>query len=340
MILFVPSLFLATVIGYFFFYFDGNVFGPRYYYETAFYLPLLAALGIETLVGYAKRLAIPQVITLPLGAFAAAALLFTAGWVLPPLFARYVKGFWGVEKSLSETVAQQGISHAVVFVNDEELIGSGFAVMRHDDWDRNEVIYVRDLGDRANSALMHYYRDRRFYRARYEKLQANDAPPTITPLTEPELPPLYLVTEMEDKHYPLRGDPDYCNEYPGRADLLRYIALPHPDQMGVSFSKKGIFCRFRKAGEFYTFGQHFLVPGNYTIDFVGVAGPIMGRFRLFADDTFLGTLDFTAPRYEKATRTVSADFTTGFHLFRLEPEETSGERYFLLDFIEWYIRGA
>ncbi len=333
---FFTMIFLSTVVGYFFFYFDGNVFGPRYYYETASYLPLLAALGIEVLGEQIRRLPRQKFIITPLTGLAAAGIVFTLLFVLPPLFARYAKGFWGVEKSLSETIEKMGITNAVVFVSDEELIGSGFAEMRHDDWDKNAVIYVRDLGDRANSALMHYYHGRRFFRARYAKLQANDDPPVVTPLAEPELPPTYLVTEMEDKRYPLRGEPDYCNEYPGRADLFRYIAIPHPVQLGIDFSKKGFFCRFRDPDEFYTFGQNFLAAGHYRITFVGVAGPVMGRFRLFADDHLVGTLDFTGTVYEKATRTLDLDLTAGFHLFRIEPEESSRESYFLLDFIEWH----
>ncbi len=335
-IAFCVALFVSTVAGYFFFYFDGNVFGPRYYYETAFYLPLLAACGLAAL---RERIRRTDLFVPPLGAFAAAGIIFTAFFILPPLFERYAKGFWGVEKSLSDTVEKEGITNAVVFVNSEELIGSGLAVMRHDDWDKNAVIYVRDLGDRANSALIHHYHGRRFFRASYTKLQANDAPPVITPIAEPELPPDYIVTEMEDKHYPLRGDPDYCNEYPGRADLLRYIAIPHPAQLGVDFSKKGFFCRFRDPGEWYTFGQNILIPGRYHITFVGVAGPVMGRFRLFADDRLVGTLDFTGTIYEKALRTLDTDLTPGFHLFRLEPEEILRETYFLLDFIEWH-RGS
>ncbi len=333
---FFTTLFLSTVTGYFFFYFDGNVFGPRYYYETAFYLPLLAACGMMVLNERILHGAPSRFITAPLAGFAAAGVIFTILLILPPLFARYAKGFWGVERSLSETIGQMGITNAVVFVSDEELIGSGFAVMHHDDWDKNEVIYVRDLGDRSNSALMHYYRDRRFFRARYAKLQANDDPPMVTPLTEPELPPTYLVSEMEDKRYPLRGEPDYCNEYPGRADLLRYIAIPHPAQLGIDFSKKAFFCRFRDPDEFYTFGQNIFVSGPYTLTVVGVSGPAMGRFRFIVDGQVAGILDFTGSSYQKAIRTLAVDLSAGFHLFRIEPLEPFQESYFLLDFIEWH----
>jgi len=337
--IFLGSLFLATVGGYYFFYFDGNVFGPRYYYETTFLLAVLAAQGIRNLnerIAAARR---PALFSVPLGAFVAAAYIFTALFVLPPLLTTYAKGFWTVEKSLSDTVEKMGVHHAVVFVSDEGLIGSGFAVMRHDDWELNDVIYARDLGDRPNSALMHHYTGRGFYRARYAKPQGNDDPPVITPLGAPELPPHYIVAEMEDKHYPLKGEPDYCNEYPNRADLDKYAPFPPDGKLGIDLSKKALFCRFHDPDEYYTFGQNILVPGRYTIEFVGLTGPEMDRFRLYIDDRPAGTLDFTGERYEKVSRTVEADLAAGLRFFRLEPEDRSRDTYFFLDLVELFIRG-
>jgi|GEM_PF-379264 len=338
---FLAALFLSTVVGYFFFYFDGNVFGPRYYYETTPFLMVLASRGIALLRERLSPLQRTHA-SVPLGGFVAAAYLFTGLFVLPPLFATYAKGFWHVESSLAQVVKNSGLRHAVVFVNDEELIGSGFAVMQHDDWDKNDVIYVRDLGDRSNSALMHYYRGkgRTFYRALFAKKHQNELPPVLIPLGEPELPPSYVIVEMEDKRYPLRGEPDYCNEYPQRLDLEKYTALPPSGAIGVDFSKKAFFCRFRNTDEYYTFGQNLLVEGRYTIQFVGVAGPVMGRFRLFVDDHPLGILDFSGEQYEKAVRTFEVDLKRGFHLFRIEPLDSDSPTYFLLDFIEFFIRDA
>ncbi len=336
--LFLGSLFLSTAVGYYFFYFDGNVFGPRYYYETTFFLVMLAAQGLTTLHERLSAVRRPLRYTVPLDGFIAAGYLFTAAVIVPPLFATYAKGFWTVEKSLSEEVLRQNIHNAVVFVKHEVLIGSGFAVMRHDDWDKNDVIYVRDLGARSNSALIRYYEGRNFYRARYAKVQGNDLPPVITPITEAELPPGYIVAEMEDKHYPLRGEPDYCNEYPNRSDLSKYVSFPPPEKLGVSFSKLAFFCRFRDPDEYYTFGQNILVAGGYTIDFVGVTGPEMGRFRVFIDDRPVGIIDFTGKNYEKVIRSVAAELTAGFHFIRLEPDDMTGDTYFLLDFVEFFAK--
>ena len=333
---FLGTLFLSTAAGYYFFYFDGNVFGPRYYYETTFFLIILAAQGmlrLGELIATARR---PLFYTAPLGGFIAAGYLFTATVILPPLFATYAKGFWGVERSLSDTVKAMDLHNAVVFVDSEELVGSGFAVMRHDDWDKNDIIYVRDLGDRSNSALMHYYKGKSFYRAHYDKIQANDRPPIITPLTDTELSSGYIVVEMEDKRYPLQGEPDYCNEYPNRPDLARYTSLPTPEKLGIDFSKKAFFCRFRDPDEYYTFGQNILVAGPHTIEFVGVTGPEMGRFRLFIDGAPAGVVDFTGKSYEKVIRPVAADLTAGFHLLRLEPDDMTGDTYFLIDFVEFF----
>jgi hypothetical protein len=143
---------------------------------------------------------------------------------------------------------------------------------------------------------------------------------------------------MEDKRYPLQGEPDYCNEYPNRPDLSRYVSFPSPERLGVGFSKKAFFCRFRDAGEYYTFGQNILVTGHYTIEFVGVTGPEMGRFRLFIDGRPAGVVDFTGTSYRKVIRMVTADLTAGFHLLRLEPDDLTGDTYFLLDFVEFFTK--
>ncbi|HOW51141.1 MAG TPA: hypothetical protein PLV42_03735 [bacterium] len=340
--LFIAAPFLATVGGYYFYYFDGNVFGPRYYYETTFFLMILAALGLVRLSEHIAASSRSRLYGAALGGFMAASYIFYAAVVLPPILSTYALDYWGVSRSLSQTAQRMNIHNAVIFVDNEELIGSGFAVMRHDDWDKNDIIFVRDLGIRSNSALLHYYRTkgRTFYRARYDSLQTHLRPPTITPLADAELPADYIVAEMEDKRYPLRGEPDYCNEYPNRPDLSRYVSFPPPDKLGIGFSKKAFFCRFRHTDEYYTFGQNILVAGRYTIEFVGVTGPEMGRFRVFIDETPVGTIDFTGARYEKVSRQVTADLTAGFRFIRLEPEDRTRDTYFLIDFVEFFRKPA
>ena len=49
------TVFLFTFAGYFFFYFDGNVFGPRYYYETSFILIIIMAYGFLQTKGAVRR---------------------------------------------------------------------------------------------------------------------------------------------------------------------------------------------------------------------------------------------------------------------------------------------
>ncbi len=340
--IFIAAPFLASVAGYYFYYFDGNVFGPRYYYETTFPLLILAAAGLTALADRIAASARPRIGGAALGGFLFAAYLFHAVFVLPPVLSTYRDDYWGVSRALSRTVEALGIRNAVVFVQPEELIGSGFAMMRHDDWEKNDVLYVRDLGDRANSALMHYYaaKGRTFHRARYDGILTRRNPPRIEPLGQPTLPPGYIVAEMEDKRYPLRGEPDYCNEYPHRDDLYKYLSIPPPEQLGLGFSKRAFFCRFRDPGEYYTFGQQIALPGRYTIDLTGVSGPDMGRFRLFIDDAPAGSVDFTGERYDKVVRSVEAELTAGFHLLRLEPEDTARTTYFLLDFVEFIRSGG
>ena len=336
--IFLAALFLFSAGGYFFFYFDGNVFGPRYYYETTFFLVILAALGLVALSDRIAASGRPRLFSAALGGLVAASYLSFALFVLPDLLTTYAKGFWKVERSLSAEIERLGIHNAVVFIDREELFGSGFAVMRHDDRDANDVIYARDLGVRPNSALMHYYaaRGRAFYHARYEKIENNELPPVITTIAHTELPPNYVVAEMEDKLYPLTGAPDYCNRYPNRPDLDRYSALPPPGELGIGFSKAALFCRFRAPDEYYDMDQHLAVAGRYSVEFVGVSGPAMGAFRVMIDGRPAGNIDFTGEKYEKVTRRIDAHLAAGLHRIRLEPQTTGRDVYFLLDLVEFF----
>lgn len=334
--LFLAGLFLFTATGYFFFYFDGNVYGPRYYYEVTFFLVILMAKGIAEFLGMNLRFKGIEAGRIAFLSLFTATVIFEMFFIIPPLFKQYSAGFWHVDNLLKDEVKKRDIHNSVIFVAPEMRYGSGFVAMRYDDFDKNDNIYLIDLGEKPNSAVMHYYKNRKHYLARYDDQEYTGNIPVITPV-EPYLPPNYIVIEMEDKRYPLKGSPDYCNVYPERRHLMDYVAFP---ELHFDFSKLALYCRFKKADEFYTFGQYFELTGNYGVDVVAVTGPVMGRFKVLVDGRQVGELDFRSADYQKQVRSFSAGFSKGFHLITFEPVDVDPKdgKYFFIDFIEFAVR--
>ncbi|MGM0559201.1 MAG: glycosyltransferase family 39 protein, partial [Myxococcota bacterium] len=160
--------FLLGLVGlYFFYYYHGNCFGARYYFEAVPACIMLIAAGWGGLFEAARDLdGVPAAVRrIACGAVVAGALLFpgySAAVEFPNLWERYGPGYWGVDRSVINTVEEENIDNAVVvlanrndkhyrigfFLNDPELEG--------------DVLFVRDFG-KQNAQLKTYYPEREFY---------------------------------------------------------------------------------------------------------------------------------------------------------------------------------
>ncbi|MCK5808164.1 hypothetical protein KAH37_04150 [bacterium] len=318
------SLFLTSVAGYFFFYFDANVFGPRYYYETTFFLLILLAAGVINL----PKLYPHRVVKLTLIAFFPLLFIFHFSTVVPQLIKTYRQGFWDVNIRLREAVEKKNIHNAVVFVSPQKLIGSGLAVMNMRDIEKNDVIYARHLGVEENSALMTRLPSRKFYLAKWNRWKDTRTKlPTITEL-KTTIEPDHIAIEIEQKSYPLSCQPDYCNAFPDKAALNRFMPIPPPYHYTFS-NNKGWYCRI-KQNQCYDFGQYFPTSGEWKIELRALVGPQMGKFTIKIDGKAITEIDMYDTSFRKKSFYFSADIPKGFHLLTLTSHQKD-DNFFLLD---------
>ena len=321
-------IFLFTFAGYFFFYFDGNVFGPRYYYETSFLLVIIIAYGFMQTEGHVRVIAVSLVIS---------GFIFQSAVIVPELYHSYKNGFWDIDAKLGEAVKEKGIQNAIVFVSPKHLYGSGFALMDHSDIDKNSVIYGRDLGEKQNSRLMGKYPHRSYYLAKFKKPGKNTEPPKIIEIKpKPDYGNIHI--ELEDKSYPLTGSPDYCNIFPEKSYLDKYFEMEPPYKY-LQFGQWFFFCRFVSTQQYYDFGQKFNDSGKYEMIVKAVSGPEMGKFKVLVDDKYTGVIDFNSPVEEFKLFSVEMKVKKGFRSIKLQPSElVSPLNYFFIDYIEFVPR--
>ncbi len=338
-LIFLLSIFLFNAGGYFFFYFDGNVFGPRYYYETAFFLIICVAYGFNRTFIFktSGKILSPIFKTVTVSIFTAS-LIVHFFVVYPELLSTYSLGFWRVDAKLRDSVNEKGITNAVVFVSPQLMYGSGFVLMDHSDVDKNDIIYVRDLGVSQNQRLFPYYPDRNFYIARFEKDDKNVDPPVISKL-DVETHPGIMRIHMEHKKYPIQGAPDYCNVFPERSFLDEYISIS-PPYHAIAHDQELFFCRFASKAQFYTFGQYFYISGSYKITISALTGEKMGVFDLYVDDAPVCSTDFTTTDQHRMENFIcSSHIEKGLRKIKLKPSESAGRfpHYFFIDYIDFVV---
>ena len=336
--LFLVALFLAPVCGYFLFYFNGNVFGPRYLYEGTVFLIILTASGIDILLRRLeeRKLRFGSRI---LVSFIVCSLLFEIAVVVPRMVSVYKHGFWGVGPLLKDLVVEGDFGKSVFFVSivDEMSYGNGLVAMDLSNFEDNERIFVRDLGDESNSKYMHYMKGWDFYRVRYVPWKDQSVHPKRI---EPVLLEETVHVEMEDKFLPYsRGDgnPDYCNVYPVQEHVQEYLGFPKIEHRRLS-SMQSLYCRFVNEDQSYTFGQYFPKSGVYTSTLAAVSGPDFGDLDIFVDDGLVASIALNDRNDTSLTEFVfEIDVSQGLHTFRIGPNQESfpNRNYFMIDFIRF-----
>jgi hypothetical protein len=150
----------CLMLGYFFWWADGVMYGPRFYLEAMGFLALLTARGV-LLLG-------PIVGPILLGAL----LIVNATFYLP-LHLPGLRGYNFVSRVSQQAVERAGVSNAVVFVDAgpvNEWWNYGMVFSANTPRLDTDVIYARDLGAR-NRELMDLYPNRNFYRLRKTALE-------------------------------------------------------------------------------------------------------------------------------------------------------------------------
>jgi len=329
------ALFIFNFAGYFFFYFDGNVFGPRYLFETSFFLIIIIAFGIHSTVRIKTNKISEKALNILVAAFLFSTFIFQIFVTAPKLYEAYSFGFWEVDSKLNKVIKEKNIHNAVVFVSPEHLAGSGLAVMNLGDIENNDVLYLRDLGPKQNSRIMFTYSDRSFYMAKFEKVKHNYKPPEITPLKKTRDHGEYHI-EMEDKNLPLTGNIDYCNYFPKTKYLDSYLDFKPPYSQ-IKQYQRFYFCRFTEENQYYDFGQKINYSGRYRLSIKVMKGPRMGNFNLFIDDKPFAELKTNGEKIEKKIITFEINLEKGFRKFRIEPASSFFPYYFFIDYIDFYL---
>jgi len=166
--LLISSVFSLPFV-YFFYWYQGWCFGPRFAYESTLPLILLTARGIlhtpEIMQDrFNCKNATMQRIYVNLTIIFCVIIAMSVN--VPVLVKQYSNSYWGVNTDVQRAVKREKINNAVVFVG--SYYGSVLA--ENSPLLDSSIIYVRDLGIK-NKQMMAYYPDRRYYLANGSDIQ-------------------------------------------------------------------------------------------------------------------------------------------------------------------------
>ena len=158
-----------TIAAYVFYWADGIMFGPRYYYSALPALFLLTARGIQvaatvgrgTTASRARSLAQGGVVTALVGILVLGNLVM----YLPGQIPLYIDFNYTSGEPLAR-VKEANLTNALVFVDDDpewQWWKYGALFIGNTPWLDGEVIYARDLGREENTRLMAAYPNRKAY---------------------------------------------------------------------------------------------------------------------------------------------------------------------------------
>lgn len=167
---------LAVIVAYIFYWADGIMYGPRYYYEIAALLAILSARGVACAGALARRLfggsarigAGTSVVAL-----AGLAVLMGSAALGMPSFLAHARGYNGMSRARVDLVEQAGIHNALVLVtnadSDWQTYGSVF--WANSPLLTDDVIYARDMGEPTDTELARAFPTRAVYRLQGMRLQ-------------------------------------------------------------------------------------------------------------------------------------------------------------------------
>ncbi len=252
----------ALLGGYFFFYYHGNCYGPRFYYEAVGTLGVFAALGFWRLDGWLERVAdrLPssRAFWRALApAFLVTIVVFNLGWLSPKLWQSY-QGFRGIDGRMRDILADAGVTNALVFIPGPTrsfIHGFNFNDAGFD----TDVLFARHL-KRPSVQLARLYPDRTPYR--YEAYRDR--------LIRLEVPPFSGVefVEAEAKVPP--------KAWQGGFPSLMWIDRFFPDDRDA----QQLFFEADEANAFFRFDHFLPEAGAYRVEVRAMHGPFMGDWQL------------------------------------------------------------
>ena len=170
------AIICAPVVAYFFYWFHGIAFGPRWEYETLGVLVILTARGIQVVPDFIhNRLKIEvnrEKITSGLQKLLALCYLSTFIIAIPSLARSYSKSFLSSRIPTIERVKKMKLRNAVV-VTPKFIFKSSFSGNQLDL--QGDIVYARDLTP-LNPLLRTIYPERRFFRSTIDSFYEIEVP--------------------------------------------------------------------------------------------------------------------------------------------------------------------
>ena len=335
-VFFALTLFLSIFVAYFFFYFNGNAYGPRYYYEVSFLLMIPLAITfirVWTLSGK-KRWHLP--LSLLVATFFIATILTETFYILPGVLKNYNRDYWFVGPGLRDGLEQEKIKKSLVFVAHsrdkyDAQYGNAFLAMDLFHLEEGNIV-VHDFGADANSQMMHRFPDRpSFLATRKDKTKLwNLFPikPSISPgNTKIELENSRLIVTMEHK-------PDYCNVYPVFDPAIPYISVPN--RLFQRRPWKGLLCHFSQHNQSYELHYDFLLSGEREGAIRYLAGPNIGSFTVELNGNTIVEISGDNQEYILRTTSFSAEIKKGDNVLIIRPK-TSKDKLFIIDSMVFFV---
>jgi len=261
-------LLASLIVGYFFFYYHGNCYGPRFYYEAMPALGILIALGVSRLDTFMENAAkhVPRIQHI-LRAIAPTLILtlivFSLGWLHPKLWDTY-HGFRGISNGLQELTEENDIHNAVILLHGRRAsFSSGLNSMSpamNDD-----VIYAQHLWHQSVQ-LMYQFPERDFYRH-------DPARNTLAKLKKHPYEGIIFI-EAETK------EPPFVTPHNGFAEHQN-ITEYTPDKK----ESAQLYFRDNTLNSYFNLTQTIFESGEYVVDVAAMRGPHYGDWTLSLNQT-------------------------------------------------------
>ncbi len=260
-------LLFSLVAGYFFFYYHGNCFGPRFYYEAVGSLGFLVALGALRLDGMlngaARRLpSIRNALRALAPALLLTMLLFTVFWVYPKLWHSY-KGFRGIDGNMRGILEESGVTHGLIL-----LPGTGpnlsFGLNVVPPGFDGEILFARHHYEQS-AQLMYAFPERDFYRLEPRRNR-------LIKLRK-QLFDGVIFIKMDSKMPAWKNQGGFAESQ----NIQRYTD-GRADRYQAYFDGHG-------PGAYFAVRQFIFEPGAYRLEANAMRGPYIGNWRLVVNDT-------------------------------------------------------
>lgn len=158
--------FFSVVVAYFFWFYPGHEFGPRYLYCSVGILVLLTARGILNIPEFIKNVfGIPRSKTkraIFIGLFLCFFISTSVNYYLWIKFYSSENWRWYKNTNIIPTVKEMNIENAIIFMNPSNGLYRSVFLENSLEIDNSNIIYAKDLGDK-NTLLMNYYPNRNYY---------------------------------------------------------------------------------------------------------------------------------------------------------------------------------